>query len=494
MTFSATSIPEKDAPTAVRWNIVALLMGGSFLSWFNRVSMSVAGTERIMKQYGISETKMGLVYSALLLAYAVCMTPGGLLIDRKGPWAALVLVGIGSGLSVLAIGAVGWLFVSAWAVWLALLIVRAVVGTFMAPIYPASARIIGHWLPLPRRAWANGLVAAAAPAGIACTYFGFGTLIDLFDWPTAFAVTGGITVFVGLLWLLYARDYPEQHAGVNGAERAVIVEASEERPALPELGQRWAEKDRQAMRRRGLVQAWRTSLRTFNERIFSGQPVALGVEKVPAGRPNRNWLSLLQNRSLVLLTLSYAAIGYFEYLFFFWTQYYFDDVLKLGKDTSRLYSTILFVSMAVGIGLGGMLSDRLLRAWGYRWGRAAVPIGGMLASAALLLVGISVSEPIVIVVCFALALASVGACEGPCWATAIELGERRGGTAAGIFNTGGNVGGMIAPVLTPLVSRQWGWGWGIALGSLVCLLGVGLWLGIDAGERVPEMDEPRVKA
>src|SRR5579884_1833860 len=136
--------------TAVRWRIVGLLMAGSFLSWFNRVSMSVAGTERIMQQYGISPTKMGLVYSALLLVYAALMTPGGFLIDAKGAWASLVLMGIGSGLCVIATGVVGWVFVSAGAVWLALVIVRALVGAFMAPIYPASGRIIHYWLPLPQ--------------------------------------------------------------------------------------------------------------------------------------------------------------------------------------------------------------------------------------------------------------------------------------------------------------------------------------------------------
>jgi ACS family glucarate transporter-like MFS transporter len=412
--------------------------------------MSVAGTERIIPRYDIDPTDMGLVYSALLLAYAVCMTPGGFLIDGKGAWWALALMGLGSGLFVLATGATAWLFVPA-ALWLALVLVRAGVGVCMAPIYPASARIIAHWLPLPQRSWANGLVNGAAPVGIACTFFGFGSLIDLFDWPTAFVLTGIITVFVGVVWMLYARDYPEQHPGVNEAELWIIQGREESRKNA--------------------------------------------LSPPPAGnisRPSRwlAWLSLLRNRSLVLLTVSYAAIGYFEYLFNFWSEYYFESVLHLGKDRSRLYSTILNLAMAVGMGLGGLLSDRLLRVWGYRWGRAAVPIGGMLLSAALLLVGIQVSEPNVIVFCFALALAAVGACEGPCWATAIELGGRRGGTAAGIFNTGGNVGGLIAPTLTPWISGRFGWGWGIALGSIACLLGVGLWLGIDAGERPPDSADP----
>jgi dipeptide/tripeptide permease len=58
--------------------------------------------------------------------------------------------------------------------------------------------------------------------------------------------------------------------------------------------------------------------------------------------------------------------------------------------------------------------------------------------------------------------------------------------AAGIFNTGGNLGGMLAPLVTPWVSNHLGWPWGIALGSIVCLIGVCLWLWIDPQERVAE--------
>jgi ACS family D-galactonate transporter-like MFS transporter len=421
--------------TAVRWRIVGLLMAGSFMSWFNRVSMSVAGTERLIGPDGISATEMGFVYSALLLAYAVCMTPGGWFIDRYGAWTALLLVGVGSGLFVVLTGAVGWLADTAWSIWLALLVVRALTGVCMAPIYPASARIVAHWLPLRQRAWANGLVNAAAPAGIACTFVGFGTLIDLFGWPTAFVVTGLLTVLLAGAWLLLARDTPRLHPAVNAAELRLI--ASDE-----------------------------------------------VKEAAAADRPGASaWLGLLRNRSLILLTLSYAAIGYYEYLFFFWTEHYFKDELRLGTERARLYATALNLAMAVGMASGGLLSDRLLSAWGYRWGRAAVPLVGLLLSAVLLGAGLAVQGPAAVAVCFALALLCLGACEGPCWATAVELGGRRGGTAAGIFNTGGNVGGLLAPVVTPWVGERWGWVPAIALSGLFCLLAAVLWLGIDARQR-----------
>src|SRR5262249_19779358 len=162
-------------------------------------------------------------------------------------------------------------------------------------------------------------------------------------------------------------------------------------------------------------------------------------------------------------------------LFYFWMHYYFEDVLHVGKGDSRLYATLLSLAMAAGMFLGGWLADGLARGRGQRRARTAVVVGGMLLGAVLLGVGVAVTEVAWIVVCVALAMAAVGGTEGPFWATAIGLGGRRGATAAGIFNTGGNLGGVVAPILTPLVSGYCGWEWGISLGGLVCLAGTGLW-------------------
>ena len=46
--------------------------------------MSVAYDEPHQKTLPISPTEIGTVYSAFLLAYMLCMTPGGWLIDRWG--------------------------------------------------------------------------------------------------------------------------------------------------------------------------------------------------------------------------------------------------------------------------------------------------------------------------------------------------------------------------------------------------------------------------
>jgi MFS family permease len=428
-------------PTSVRWRILAVLLAFSFLSWFNRVSMSVAYDERIRTQLGISEEVIGYVYSALLFAYMLCMTPGGWFADRYGARRALAVMGLGSALFVALTGIVGLAALPVLATVAALLAVRAALGVFTAPIYPASGLAIAHWFPARQRAGVNGAVMAAALLGIAACYHAFGTLLDWFDWPAAFVLSGAATALLAVLWIWSARDRPDQHPKVNPREIAWIRRG--------DLGE--------------------------PPHDVPSETIGAAAEAAEGGR----WRALLTNRSLILLTLSYAAVGYFEYLFYFWMHYYFEGVLKLGTYESRNYASVLYLAMAAGMVLGGWLADALTRVWGRRPGRAAVVVVGMLGGAAFLGGGLLATEPGWIVLWFALALAAVGATEGPMWATALELGGRRRATAAGIFNTGGNAGGVLAPVVTPLVSSAFGWPWGIGLGSLVCLAGVCLWLWID---------------
>jgi MFS family permease len=418
-----------EQPTRVRWHILALLVAFSYLSWFNRVSMAVAYDERIKEQYGISEKQIGVVYSAFLLTYAICMTPGGWFIDRVGPRLALAVVGFGSAIFGALTGVAGLIPLTGGVLLLALLIIRPLMGIASAPIYPSTSRLVSHWLPLRQRSWANGVVSAAALIGIASTFSVFGGLIDRFGWQSAFLVMATVTALVAAVWAVYARNEPRDHAGLNQAERD-LIEAD------------------------GL----------------SNGRAKLDVEP---------WWSLASRPSILLIAFSYAAIGYFQYLFFFWMHYYFKEVLRLEDDASRLYAAIPNLAMAVGMVAGGWLSDRLLRPCGYRLGRALMPMVGMFAGAVLLLLGILAETPEQIVLWFALAMGAVGTSEGSFWATAVDLGRGRGGTAAGVMNTGGNLGGLAAPIVTPWVAELLGWKWAIGLGSAICLLGVIAWCWID---------------
>ena len=120
------------------WRIVPLLMLFVALAHFNRISISVAGNEQIIKSGMISETKMGLVYSSFLVLYTIFMIPGGLLIDRFGPRAAWMLLGFGAAVGVALTGAVGLVFTQALPLLVGLLVVRSLLGISNAPLHPAG--------------------------------------------------------------------------------------------------------------------------------------------------------------------------------------------------------------------------------------------------------------------------------------------------------------------------------------------------------------------
>ena len=160
--------------------------------------------------------------------------------------------------------------------------------------------------------------------------------------------------------------------------------------------------------------------------------------------PAPRWWDLLTDRNLMLLTLSYATVNYFQYLFFYWMDHYFLEVLKLSKESERFFSAI--PPWRWRRGCRWVAGSRT--AWccpmGPPWGGRLVGMGGLFAGAVLLGLGTVPREPAWIVTWFALSMAAVGATEGPFWATAVSLGGRRGGSAAALLNTGGNLGGLLA--------------------------------------------------
>jgi MFS family permease len=74
-------------------------------------------------------------------------------------------------------------------------------------------------------------------------------------------------------------------------------------------------------------------------------------------------------------------------------------------------------------------------------------------------------------VLLSLAIGFSSVCEGPFWSMAIDIGGDDVGSAGGILNTGGNVGGFFAPILTPLIASYAGWSWGLYSGSLMVIAG-----------------------
>ncbi len=393
---------------------------------FNRVGISVAGTERLIPVHGIAPDKMGMVYSAFLLAYTLAMLPGGFLIDRLGARTVLILWGLGSTVFVACSGAIGLSVSEASGLWLGLMIVRSLLGMVNAPLHPAAARTVFDEVSANSRALSNGLVTGAACVGIASSYYGMKVLIDRFNWPVTFLVSSGFTLFVTIVWTL----------GTRAARPAASPSQADSTPPSVNLSD-------------------------------------IGI--------------VLRNRSVMFVTLSYMAFGYFQYLFFYWITYYFETIQKRPASVALGYSTMITLAMGVGMVGGGWLADHTPNSLPPRMRRAFVPVLGMILSGFIFELGLLASDSQVTMIAFAIAAMAVGTCEGVFWTTSVELGGRYGGTAGGLMNTGGNIGGTLSPYLTPLLGTLFarhygddmGWRLSLATAGAIVILGAALWWGVD---------------
>jgi MFS family permease len=388
--------------------VLFLMFSFSLISYFDRTIMSIAGPQ-MMIDFGVSPTAMGSVYSAFILGYALTMIPGGLLTDRLGPRRTLTLTGIGSAVftGLTIIGGRPGLGVLIGVV-PALFAIRLGLGVATAPLYPACARMVAPWIPLVHHGKVQGIIIAGSSFGAALSPLLFTWIAARFEWRAPFLIGALATAVLAVFWYWYARDYPP------GVDRAAVTDTA---------------------------------------------------------KPAESWEILFRDRNLLLITYAYSALGYFQYIFFYWMYYYFGTVLHLGADVSARYTTILFLTEGAIMPLGGFVSDRLTRRYGQHVGRRMVPIAGLSLGATLLVLG-SANVGVAAVVCLSLAFGLGACCEGPFWAAVTEIAGERVGGASSILNTGAQVGGFFAPILTPLIASRAGWSWGLYAGSLIALSGV----------------------
>jgi MFS family permease len=278
------------------------------------------------------------------------------------------------------------------------------------------------------------LITGASILAYAVVHPIFGSLIDRFDWPVAFVVTGGATALLAAVWLIFATNTPPASRDIQ----AVVLPIKENQPAFAPL---------ESTERRG--------------------------------------------QNLMFLTLSYAAVGYFQYLFFYWLHYYFDSVLHMDKADSRYFAGLPNLAMAACMPIGGWLTDRAVRWRGESSGRTIVPKFGMLVSALFLMGGIFATDRHWIIACFTAALGTLGLCEASFWTVAVNLHRERGGTSAAIMNTGGNGIGLLAPMITPWLGTHLGWGWGLGVGAIIGVLGALCWWRIEPAPQTAKFAEAK---
>ena len=169
--------------------ILFLLALSVLLNYIDRSNLSIAAP-LIKDELSLSASQLGSLLSAFFITYALLQIPAGWLVDRFD---------------------VKWVFATGFFVWsaatavtavlhgfVALLVIRVVLGAGESVAFPAYGKILGSYFPERNRGFANSILIAGLALGPAVGMFIGGNFVGRFGWRPFFLALG----VGGSFWLL----------------------------------------------------------------------------------------------------------------------------------------------------------------------------------------------------------------------------------------------------------------------------------------------------
>ncbi len=322
-----------------RNNVLLLLCVMYFITYVDRVNVSTAAAA-FKTDLGLSNTELGLVFSAFGYPYLVFQVIGGWFGDRFGARWTLTICGVVWAAATIMTGFAGGLA--------SLLATRVLLGLGEGATFPTATRAMSSWLPSGKSGFAQGLTHSSARLGNAITPPLIVGLIALLSWRGSFIIIGVISLGWAIVWGCYFRDDPRHHRGVTPAELASMPPPRKARAAQ--------------------------------------QPVP--------------WRSLITRMAPVIFV--YFCYGWTLWTFLTWVPQYMLHAYSLDLKNSALFASLIFAGGVLGDALGGLVSDVLLRRTGnvVRARRDIVVlgmVGSLLCSLPILFVHDPVSAAIALV-------------------------------------------------------------------------------------------------
>jgi ACS family glucarate transporter-like MFS transporter len=122
-----------------------------------------------------------------------------------------------------------------------------------------------------------------------------------------------------------------------------------------------------------------------------------------------------------------------------------------------------------------------------------VAIVGLTVAALFLVLGSTVNNAYLAVAALALCVGFLESTEGPYWAATIDIARHHAGAATGMLNMGGNLGGVVSTLLTPILKEYFGWAGSLTIGALLAIFSGIIWLWIRADRSHTEAHSIHVK-
>jgi MFS transporter, ACS family, glucarate transporter len=412
----------------VRWFLVFWLFILSAVSFLDRVNISVAASA-IASEYRLSDVQLGWVFSAFLWGYAIFQTFAGWLADRLGPRRVLtagvvwwgIFTALTAAVSPALTGAV-FFFVT----------VRFLLGAGEAIIYPASNQFVSRWIPTQERGLANGLIFAGVGAGAGSAPAIVTYIMVRYGWRWSFWLSALLGLLVGVVWYLTARDNPEEHPRVSPGEL---------------------------------------------QHIESGRTTsAPGADSRANALP---WSVILKSKEVWLVTLSYFCFGYVAWIFFSWFHRYLFKIRGLDLKSSAFYSTLPPLAMVACSLLGGIINDRLTKAYGKRVGRCGIAAFALVLTAILLVLGSQTASAELASLVLAGGAGALYLAQSSYWSVTADIAGARAGSTSGFMNMGAQLGGGVTAILTPVIANRLGWTYPFLFAAALSAIGALAWLAVN---------------
>lgn len=188
------------------------------------------------------------------------------------------------------------------------------------------------------------------------------------------------------------------------------------------------------------------------------------------------WWKLLATRNVFFLCLSYLLYCYAISIFVYWLFKYLVDVRHLSIVNGGWATSLPWITASATVPVLGYISTRVSRVRGVLSGRRLTATACLVAAALLMWAGAGAQH---IGPAIAAISASVGllfSTESSYWSTAIDVAPGDAGAVSGLMNLAGNLGGVLATSLVPVLVMHLGWFQALLSGSVFALMAAAAWI------------------
>jgi sugar phosphate permease len=369
--------------------VIAAVLFCYAVAWLDRMAISMA-LPYIGKEFGLSATALGGILSAFFIGYAGCQIPGGWLADKFGArrviTGALAVWSLFTALTGVVGNITQMLFVR--------FVFGAGEGVFPGPVW----KIVGGWFSKKDRGTANSCVLTSTTLGPALTPLMVAPLIATYGWRGVFYVLGGLGVLCVLISWRYIVDKPEQYPGITPEE---VKRIKDERAA--------------------------------------DEAASANLETSIA--PKASFFELMKEPRIWVLFFGVFFLTVPIWGYMTWLPTYLVKVRGFTLAKMSIAASIPFFVATVGMLLSGWMSDKF-----FRGKRRYLVIVAELLGALCLYLFYTTPSPDYATFYQSLAAGFLFMALGSIWALpVIYLPENLMGSGSGFVNTGGQLGGLVAP-------------------------------------------------